>query len=766
MATRTFVGDGASHNWSATTAWAEGIVPTAADNVVFSTNTAGSVLVIDGTSGTPSLCRSFDTTNYTKTITFGSGAQLNIGDGTAGAFKLTAGLTFAPNAASTLKFVSTTTGNNITWGGYTLGNITFDGVGGAWQFQDAIAAAGTSSSLSLTNGSLDTNGKSISFNNLSSSNSNTRSLTLGATNFTLGTTSTQGVWDIGTSTGMTLSAASSTITFGNTTGGGTFGGGGLTYGTLTSTTLTTGVWNITGANTFGAATLSIAATAKIIASGYKFSANQTVTGNFTANGNTALLRNFLYSDTLGTARTITCNGTVTVTHTDFRDIVGAGSGSWDFSALTTTQNGNGGGNSGITFVAPKNCYMKVGASANWSAGNWFTASGGSTPIVPALPMVHDTAIFDASSITAGSVTITVDEVRLPAMDWTGVTNTPAFANAAIIPELYGGMILVSGMTHTGSGVWSFVGRGSFNFDGGGLTWPSSSTITINCVNGVGTYTLTSNFTSNSSMTVTSGTLTGAKTLSCTTLSVNGGTFTVGGNITLTGNCTVSSGTLTGGGFTISGGTTGTFSGGTTTNISWSGTVPTVSNGTHTFNTLTTTTSTFSGGTCTVTTHTASGLPTVSGGNYNPQNLTVTGAGLTITSGTCTPSGATVIAGALTVSNPGILHAAGQTITGISNLTLSTSDTTCTIGTMTFSGTCTVTNGTWVVGTITSGVNLTLTTGTTTLTTAATLSGTLSYAAAASMNYGSAGNNGGRWAAGVLTVVPGLMRNSCMGGGLR
>lgn len=216
MATRTFVADGTSRAWSLTTTWAEGIVPTAADDVVFSTNVASSILVIDGTSGSPSLCRSIDTTNYTKTITFGASKQINVGDGTTGAFKMTAGMTFAPNASSLVKFVSTTTGNNITFGGYAFGLMTFDGVGGAWTFQDANSMV-AASTLTLTNGSVNTNSQTqTNAINFSSNNSNTRTFTLGTTNFKLATAAGTS-WDITTSTGMTLSAASSTITAANTT---------------------------------------------------------------------------------------------------------------------------------------------------------------------------------------------------------------------------------------------------------------------------------------------------------------------------------------------------------------------------------------------------------------------------------------------------------------------------------------------------------------------------------------------------------------------
>lgn len=476
----TILINAAGGNWSSGATWVGGAAPGASSDVNIAALTG--TLTIDGTSGAPNLCRSFASTGAIGTLSHASAKQLNIGDGTTGNFTLVAGLTYAPNASSVLKFVSTTTGNQITCGGKNLGAVIFDGVGGAWQLQDAWAANGSSASVTLTNGSLDTNGQTMTARPLSSSNSNTRSLTLGATSWTL----TNGInWDISTSTGMTLSAGSSTISSSLTTGTVNFFGGGLTYGTFSCTTITTtGIISITGANTFGTLTLSCGSGTKTQTAGYSLSANQTVTGTFTSNGNTALLRNFVYSDTLGTPRTITA-ATVVATHTDFRDITGAGSGSWNFSALTTTANGDAGGNTGLTFTAPKNCYMKTAVSVNWSAGNWYTTSGGSTAITPALPLVHDIAIFDANSVTAGSKIITVDEARIPGFNWTGVLNTPAFAMVAC--QVYGSAIFVSGMTHTGGVTVMLSGRGSYTLDGGTLTWPASSLIDVNCV--TGTYSL-------------------------------------------------------------------------------------------------------------------------------------------------------------------------------------------------------------------------------------------------------------------------------------
>ena len=565
-------------SWSTVTCWADGVLPTAADPVRFNATTQANITANSGSC----VCRSLDCTGYAFQLGTSTNVNISIGDASGGSLTFSSTMTTnSGGGTSAITFVSTTSGNTITSNGITISiSLNFNGVSGVWTLQDNITS-GASASITLTNGSLNTNGKTLNGFNFSSSNSNTRSLTLGATSWTV-----PGSWDVTTSTGMTLSAASSTITTNATSANMLFNGGGLTYGTLSFTTLTTAFGAITGSNTFGTLTLSMGATTKTNTSGYKFTAGttQTVTGTFTANGNTTILRNFLYSSVKGTAITISA-ATVSVTHTDFRDITGSGAGSWNFSALTTTANGDCGGNSGITFTTPKNCFWKSNTTANWSATNWFTTSGGSTAIVPSMPLVHDTtAAFDANSAFTAGKTITLDVPRIPKVDWTGVPGTPAWATGSTVFECYGSLILVSGMTHTGTGNITLCGRGSYTFDGGTLTWPTTSAIIVDCVNSAGTYSLARNLTTNAGITPTSGSLnnngfaiscstfqmnggtwsgTGAITVTASAPSVNAGTMILGGTLTLLSAAFAQAGgTLDMNGFNITGHTTFTFSGGT------------------------------------------------------------------------------------------------------------------------------------------------------------------------------------------------------------
>lgn len=540
-------------NWGTAGTWSNcgGVAPTSADSCALS---GTGTITIEAT-GATDVCGTVDFTGFTGTVTQASGKQLNI----AGALTLVSGMTYAPNAAAILNFIATSGSNNITTAAKRVPNMTFNGVGGTWVFQDAVdPVASTTVGVTLTNGSLDTNGKAVGATSgvpFISNNSNTRSLTLGATTWTLpGLSGT--LWDITTATGMTLSAASSTIT--DTAAGGTpgFSGGGLTYGAVTFTGQT-GTWTISGANTYANLTLSNGASA---AGAFQLAANQHVTGTFTSNGNSAVNRSFITSDTKGTARTITVDTTVTVTALDLQDITGAGAASWNIAAVTSGA-GNCGGNSGIVFTAPINAYMKTAVSANWTANNWYTASGGSTHIDATIPRCQDFAIFDANSVTAGSKTITIDAsaLRLPAMNWTGVLNTPALAFSTAV-SAFGSITLISGMTVSGTAILTLEGRGSQTVNSGTLTW--TAPITVNAPGG--TWTQAANFSSSAAASTafvdTAGTWsTGGFTFTLTgasaKLNVAGGTFTATGTTSLTGataaNITVSSGTLDATGQTIS-----------------------------------------------------------------------------------------------------------------------------------------------------------------------------------------------------------------------
>lgn len=219
-----------SGNWSAAGSWsltsgggATGTVPTAADDVIV--NGSSGNLTVDGTSGSPSRCRSITCTGFTGTLTMGSTAVLNVGDGTAGAFLLVSGMTFSPNAASTINFVSTTSGNNITTAGKTLGKMTFNGSGGSWTLQDNLTLAGT---LACTAGTL--HGGSVSFTATGTSGITVNGGTLDFSSISTTNSSSTG----------TISVSSGSATF-----GANFGSGLLNYSAISISGGTTSINNMT-----------------------------------------------------------------------------------------------------------------------------------------------------------------------------------------------------------------------------------------------------------------------------------------------------------------------------------------------------------------------------------------------------------------------------------------------------------------------------------------------------------------------------------------
>lgn len=471
----------AGGNWSAAGTWsnvnASGVdnsgPPTAADDVVFEL-LSGNVTIDTG--GTR-VCRSLDCTSgtgsYTGTLTHSASTALSIGDGTAGAgnvaIKLAAGMTFSVGnqISSTTNFISTSaTQQTITSAGKIIGQPTFNASSnGSWILSDNFSC-GSAATFFVTKGTLDTNGKSITCGFFDCTGSATRSLTLGATTITAaGNVSF-------TSTGLTFSGGSSTITMNGTLA--TFAGAGLTFGTVninSSDTFT--VASITGANTFGTLTRTGAAN-KICE--LSLSANQTITGTLTLNGNSAVNRVFISSNTIGTARTLTA-ATVVTKWCDFQDITGAGAGNWDLTAQATDSSGDCGGNSGITFTTSATQTATGTASFTWSTHGWTTR----------VPLPQDDVVISNAFIAGRTVTLDMPRAGRT-INWTGATGTPDWAKTTAT-VIYGGLTMISGMTNSGTTNLTFSGRSSYDLDCG--TQTITNPVIINALGG--TIRLTGNF---------------------------------------------------------------------------------------------------------------------------------------------------------------------------------------------------------------------------------------------------------------------------------
>lgn len=458
MANRYWVGGTATWNATAGTKWAltsggagGQAVPTSSDDVFFDA-ASGAVTV---TVGATSNCANIDFTGFTGT--FAGSSALNI----YSSMTLATGMTRTFTGAIT--FAATATGKTITLNGKTTASaITFDGVGGGWTVQDNWDNG--SSNITLTNGALDTNGKTITLGAFSSSNSNTRTLTLGASTINCSS------WTTSTITNLTFNANTSTIINSGTTAS----MGALTYYNL-SFTSSSGT-AITGALTCNNFTTTIIGTATIASS-------ITINGTLTATGaNNSSNRTRIFSSTYKTARAITA-ATCSLTNVDFRDITAAGAGIWSGTSI-----GDCGGNTGITTTTPKTAYwVNDGTTAhNLTDALWFTTSGGA--VVSSYPLPQDTGIFDANSFGIGSCVVTANSVttgnQLANLNWTGVTNSPTFTIGSI--NLYGDLILSSGMSLGGTGTILFLGvSGSYTFNTANLSFTNYN-VNINARTGVTT----------------------------------------------------------------------------------------------------------------------------------------------------------------------------------------------------------------------------------------------------------------------------------------
>ena len=552
MATRYWVGgsgswtSAATANWAATSGGATGAsAPTLSDDVIFDNLSNTGTTIFTVTVSTSAVCRD---------ISFGSGATA-----------LDAVMTLAGSAAwsiygsmtlvstnltvtysGTVTFRATTTGKTITTAGKTFsGAFTFNGVGGEWTLQDALALQ-SSSGFNLLAGAVNTNNQTVTLtggsSNFITSGTATRSLTLGTS--TVNCSGIITAWNISSATGFTLSAASSIITLTGSTN--PFVGGDLTYNTVNlngnSSVTLDGANTITTLNINGTSLSSMAFNAANIITTLNctsitntgictlsLSADQTFT---TLNFSTAsvIRRIFVFSNGVGTARTITST-TRTVSNVDFRDITFAG------LPLIGTSLGDLGGNSNITFDTPKTVYWNLAGAQNYSATAWALLSGG-IPALVNFPLAQDTAIFDDTGSVTGTITVNAS--------WNigtlNITKTGAMtlATGTTIPQIYKDLTLGIATTLSGTGTINFFGRNTtqtITSNGATFTQPIISNAFGSTLN------LGSSLTSGNTFTITRGTFdTNNYNLTSTTFSsvgVNTRSIVFGtSTISLTGTGTV------------------------------------------------------------------------------------------------------------------------------------------------------------------------------------------------------------------------------------
>jgi hypothetical protein len=217
---------------------------------------------------------------------------------------------------------------------------------------------------------------------------------------------------------------------------------------------------------------------------------------------------------------------------DFRDITGAGAGSWNLAAITGLS-GDCGGNSGITFTTPATQTATGTASFSWSTHGWTSR----------VPLAQDDVVINNAFIAGRTVTLDVPRAG-KSIDWTGATGTPAWA-VTTATTVYGSITKIAGMTQSGTTSVTFEGRGAFTLTNAGVGWTNPLTISMFG----GTLTLGDAIVSTSTKTHNNGTFVDAGFASTfTTVTSNSGLTRVTtrtGAMTVTGTGAVFTVTSTG-----------------------------------------------------------------------------------------------------------------------------------------------------------------------------------------------------------------------------
>ena len=369
------------------------------------------------------------------------------------------GTTFTGTLALTFSGGGTQT---ITSAGRTFScPITIDTYGGTVQLADALNL--NTVDLTITNGTFNTLGYAVTCNNLLSANSNVRTINLSSSTVTLGTGSgTIGIL----STNLTFNAGTSNIILSYNTNG-TVGvtPGGLTYYNVTFTNSSGTLGYNFGGGTCTFNNLTVAGTSVNSQVQYiNFAADQIINGTLTVTGASSARRIYVYSSVPGTQRTLTVNS-LSATNCDFRDIAIAGAA----AGSSPTGAGDGGGNSGITFPAPKTVYWNLAGTQNWSDNGWCTASGG-TPDVNNFPLAQDTAVIDN---TGAITTLTIDQI------WNIGTFDASLRTSAMTLSL-ARTVTVYGDWKFGTGVTSSSTTGSITFSKNGTQTITSNGVQFGC----------------------------------------------------------------------------------------------------------------------------------------------------------------------------------------------------------------------------------------------------------------------------------------------
>jgi hypothetical protein len=493
-------------NWAAASGGASGAsVPTIETNVVFDANsnvgTGAFTVAVIGIGTSQLVCGDLTISGLDGVMTWSGTGDLSI-YGSA----LFPPTNFTRTFSGTYTFRSTTPGKTITSSGQTItsGNrVTFDGVGGSWTLVGALNVS--QAGITLVSGSFNTNGFDIAGGQflLDGPGTFARSMNLGNSTITFVAGAFLNL--VSTARNFTLNAGTSTI-IASGTGSSLQNLGNVTFYNVTLASGTLGTYGINGNNSFNTLTITAPSTG---VQTVEFDGTQTI-ANLVVTGTTPIRRVMLRSNVAGTQRTLNI-ASFNPADVDFRDINVTGSA----SPVTGTRLGNCGGNSGITFPAPKTVYWNLAGTQSFTATAWATTPAG-PPSADNFPLAQDTAAFTDSGAITG-VTLNTSSISYPSIDMSARTLAMTINNSTS-STIYGSWANGSGTTYSSLTFLTFSGRGSNTITSVGKTFAGNTT--INCISG--TYTLTDALTTGAGFTVTSGTFNSAnQTITCFDINISG-----------------------------------------------------------------------------------------------------------------------------------------------------------------------------------------------------------------------------------------------------
>jgi hypothetical protein len=225
-------------------------------------------------------------------------------------------------------------------------------------------------------------------------------------------------------------------------------GGGLTYYNITAPD-SLNTFTFTNAN--GSCNNFVCNQTTVGEKRISFADNITVNGTLTLAGSSGNKRVEFIGAVVITPSLVTA-AAISLTDVDFRDITAAGAAiPW-----TGTRFGDEGGNTNITFTAPKTVYWNQVAGGNWFDVAWAASSGGAVASTNQ-PLPQDTAIFDDTGINAGSTITFASTVNsISAIDASGLTNAITInTSAATTLNAYGSQYWSSAVTLSGSTTFTY-----------------------------------------------------------------------------------------------------------------------------------------------------------------------------------------------------------------------------------------------------------------------------------------------------------------------